>query len=111
MFTVEEFNGVTVLSFPKEAPADLSSQLRDELRNLFRQNRNQIILDLRDCMPPSSSMLSVFLAAWEKSREMGGKLVLCNLSKSGEELIQVTDLGKYLETFGSLEEALKSFQE
>lgn len=109
---IEEKDGVSILSFSQDNinQTKISYDLRDEIRNLFKQQKYQVVIDMYYLEMVTSSVLSVLIAAWEKALKQGGHIFLCSASDAVKELIQVTQLGEFLKVFPTREEAIQAFQ-
>lgn len=88
-----------------------SPKLKTEITLISTEGYNKLILDLNQVTFVDSSGLSSILLANRICKENGGALALCNLNLSAQKLITISQLDDVLNTFTSLEEAVKFIEE
>jgi anti-sigma B factor antagonist len=83
--------------------------LREELKRLSQTDRTLIAIDLEEVSYLNSTALGVFISAHSNFSKRGGKIALCNVSKSIENIFVITKLTLVFEMMPSLEEAIAQF--
>ena len=104
---VQTIKDVTVVTFADSSLVDMLhiDQAGRELYELVdKQDRRKIVIDLAKLTHLSSAVLSVFIALQKRIDGVGGKLILCGLSKQLQKLFKVSNLHK-LFTFAADEDA------
>jgi anti-sigma B factor antagonist len=90
---------------------DRSAQhLKDKINSLISQERNRIVLNLKDVPYIDSSGLGELVAAYGSVMKAGGALKLLNVTSRNHDLLSITRLVTVFESFDSEAEAVRSFQ-
>ena len=84
-----------------------TDELRDSLQKIARQEKNSLIIDLKGASYLNSTALGVLIAAHTNFVKRDGKVILCNISKSIENIFVITKLTLVFEIAENLEEAIK----
>lgn len=84
-----------------------TDQLRDTLQRLGSGEKKTIIVDMSRATYLNSTALGILIAAHASVTKKGGKIVLCNLDKSIENLFVITKLTLVFPIYPSVEEAIK----
>jgi anti-anti-sigma factor len=109
----EDIGDVTVLRVRRPMlPAD------DETTALFRRafavveddGRARVVLNLDGVEYLASMAIGQLVTLMRKIRSAEGRLVLCKLSRTVEELLRVTRLADVFLTYADEQEALRSFR-
>ena len=90
---------------------DETDKLRDALRELSEQKKNKLIINLEKVTYLNSTALGVLISAHANFAKRDGKIVLCNVSKSIENIFVITKLTLVFPITNSLEDAIKSITE
>ena len=85
-----------------------TEDLRKTLSNLNDTDKNCIIIDLEKVTYLNSTALGVLIEAHTHFVKKNGKIVLCNVGKSIENLFVITKLTLVFPIYQSVEEAIKS---
>jgi anti-sigma B factor antagonist len=88
---------------------DETDTLREELKRLSQTDRKLIAVDLEQVSYLNSTALGVFISAHSNFSKRGGKIALCNVSKSIENIFVITKLTLVFEMMPSVEEAVAQF--
>lgn len=86
-----------------------ASALRDRMRQLSAEGRQQAILNLQDVDYIDSTGLGAMVVCFTSLRKAGGKLVLLNLNRRHIELLVLTKLSTVFEIFDDEQQAVNSF--
>ncbi|NLO19925.1 MAG: STAS domain-containing protein [Ignavibacteria bacterium] len=82
--------------------------LRTTLAEVAQKNKNKLIINLEKTTYLNSTALGVLISAHANFAKRNGQVVLCNVSKSIENIFVITKLTLVFPIFGTLEEAVKS---
>jgi anti-sigma B factor antagonist len=108
---VEQAGDVTVARF--RAPVTLSGhkteQAGQELQSLVAAGRTQMVLNFANVEMLTSSMLAKVITLHKSLQAAGGRLALCGLSATLQEIFEVTQLPRILNLYGEEREAVQSF--
>jgi anti-sigma B factor antagonist len=83
---------------------------RDTIKQLLREGKTQILLNLTDLFYVQSSSIGEMVSAFTSAHLQGGTLKLVSLTKKVHDLLQITKLYTVFEVFDAEEDALKSFE-
>ena len=103
---------ITVCS-PDQPKLDASnaSDLKKAFIRIFVEESPSVILDLKDVSYLDSTGLGAILFGVRNSKNYGGQIKLVNPQPKVQKLIDIAQLGRVLEIFPSVEDALASFEE
>ena len=84
----------------------------DDLRNALAQEADAelLLVDLADVRYLNSTALGVLIASHTTLAKKGGRMGLCNISKSIENLFVITKLVLVFNVYGTLEEGLEGIR-
>jgi anti-anti-sigma factor len=107
----EDFGDVTVVRFktPKILDDDTVYTVFDPIYDLCGLGRNHLILNLALAEYLPSLALGKLVMLNREVLIGGGRLVLCHLSPTVQELLETTRLNALLHIYTTEEEALQSF--
>jgi anti-sigma B factor antagonist len=88
---------------------DPASALRDKLRQLLAEKRDNVVLNLAGVDYIDSTGLGAMVVCFTSLRKAGGKLVLLNLNRRQIELLVLTKLSTVFEIFDDEQAAVNSF--
>ncbi|MBM2816782.1 MAG: anti-sigma-factor antagonist [Ignavibacteria bacterium] len=109
---IEEQIGGTVLHLKGQfIGGEETDKLKDTLREIAEQKKNKLIINLNKVTYLNSTALGVFIAAHANFVKREGKIILCCISKSIENIFIITKLSLVFTTAETLDEALKSINE
>lgn len=107
------FEGDILVVMPTGPISNLSGQeLQTEWEQVVdRVHRGQcrhVLVDMEKVTFFGSVFLGALNAMWKEGRQRGGRLVLCNLSPMGSEIIHATKFDALWEVYATREDALKA---
>ncbi|HET7100991.1 MAG TPA: STAS domain-containing protein [Terriglobia bacterium] len=106
----KEVGGVTVLSLSGRVTlGDESSQLRSTIKELLKQGKKRLVLDLSKVSYIDSAGLGTLVAAYTSARNEGGDIRLANVTERFGELLNITKLVTIFSVHTSVADALKAF--
>jgi anti-sigma B factor antagonist len=86
-----------------------TDNLRASLTQVAEQQSNNLIVNLGEVSYLNSTALGVLIAAHANFMKRGGRIALCNISKSIENIFVITKLTMVFEIHQTMEEAILSF--
>ena len=86
-----------------------SEELISAVNNLLADEKSVILLELSALEYMNSSGLNILLGMFTATRNAGGDMYLCNVSKKVEELLLMTKLNSVFKIYKSMDEALAAF--
>jgi len=106
----KDLSGVTVLMLVgRLALGEESNQRRAKIKEALAQGRKRLVLDLGNVNYIDSAGLGTLVAGYTSSQSQGAGMKLANLTKRFREQLSITKLVTVFEVFGSVEEAIRSF--
>jgi anti-anti-sigma factor len=69
-----------------------------------------VVLDLHRADACGSSALGFFVRVWRRVSDRGGRMVVCNVSEHGKELLRITRLDCLWPRYASRAEALRAVE-
>jgi anti-sigma B factor antagonist len=104
---IEEQIGGTILSLKGQfTGGEETDQLKENLTNIAQQMKNKLIVDMEKVTYLNSTALGVLISAHANFVKRGGKIVLCNLGKSVENLFVITKLTLVFPICQTIQEAI-----
>ncbi|UCG61670.1 MAG: STAS domain-containing protein [Candidatus Zixiibacteriota bacterium] len=88
--------GAALLQPGKTLDNDNAHEMVEAITNAQAGGHKFIIIDMRDLEFISSSGVGSILGSVEVARESGGDVILCNVSESIQNILNVLDLMDYL---------------
>ncbi|GIV54300.1 MAG: hypothetical protein KatS3mg039_0818 [Candidatus Kapaibacterium sp.] len=85
-----------------------TDELRTVLSEAAQTNATAIVVDMADVTYLNSTALGVLIAAHSSIAKRGGRIVLCGLSKSLENIFVITKLSMVFEIYRDLQTSLDS---
>ncbi|HUT10004.1 MAG TPA: STAS domain-containing protein [Thermoguttaceae bacterium] len=86
---------------------EVSSELDELLERLERPGPNNVVVDFEKVSYFGTVMLGAMHAIWKHVREEGGKMVLCNVSDMGREILRVSGIDVLWPVCASRQEAIE----
>lgn len=109
--TKRQDKNVTILDLSgKVQIGESNTELRTTLRELAKEGKKNILLNLAEVSQIDSSGLGEFVGSSASLRKAGGKIKLLNLSDRINELMTITKLLTVFEIYENEELAVNSFQ-
>jgi anti-sigma B factor antagonist len=112
LYIVEkDLDGVTVLALSGRVTlGDESSQLRNKIKELLKEGKKRLVLDLSEVTYIDSAGLGTLVAAYTSARNEGGEVRLAGVTKNFSELLHITKLVTIFSVHNSAADAVKSFR-
>lgn len=107
---VTESNGVAVLSVQGRLDLSSGSSLKEQIKQLFNDDKSNVHLNLSDVEFINSSGLGSLVSIMKETRLRKGRLTLSNLASYVQEIFDITQLSHIFEIYATQEEALSSYQ-
>lgn len=113
LYIVEKLiDGITVLDLRgRLVLGPETAQLRGKVQDVTARGNSRIILNLEGVTYIDSSGLSTLLSCLVSTRKLGGELKLTHLTTRVRDLLQITRLSTIFETYDSVEEARRAFEQ
>jgi len=86
-----------------------TDELRSALEQLGKEGNTRAIIDLSRVRYINSTGIGVLIAGYNDYNQRGGKIRLCGLSDSLENVLVITKLTQVFEVYPNEKEALASF--
>lgn len=90
---------------------EMGYELIGLLEQFEQAGLDNAVIDLEKSSYFGTSMLQVMTAIWKRVRAHGGKMALCNVSQTGQEVLHVTRFDTLWPIRSSREEALETVTE
>lgn len=105
---INEQIGGTVLHLKGQfVGGEETDQLRDKLKEISDSKKNKLIVDLDRTTYLNSTALGVLISAHANFTKRDGKIVLCNVSESIENIFVITKLTLVFAIADNIDEAIK----
>jgi anti-sigma B factor antagonist len=109
---IEEQIGGSILQLKGQfIGGEETDKLREALTQAAQQNKNKLIVNLEKVTYLNSTALGVLISAHANFVKRGGKIILCNVSKSIENIFVITKLTLVFPICATLDEAIKAISE
>lgn len=106
---IEKLNGTVILHLSGQfVGGEHTEQLKHTLKELSGEDYKSIILDFEKVTYLNSAAIGVLIASHASYIKKGGKLILCNVNKSIENLFVITKLTLVFTIKSNIQEAIKS---
>lgn len=111
MTIAERTNGeVTILDLQgRLALGDGAEDLRERVNALLAQSRSRIVLQLSGVPFVDSAGLGELIRTVQGARKAGGSAKLCNPTQRILDLLRIAKVQGFIESYGTEEEAVRSF--
>jgi anti-anti-sigma factor len=107
--TTREAGDVSVVSIEGNIMQEYVSVFRTRLGDLMERGRNRIVLEMSDSSYISSLCLAVIVDAKNRTVNAGGDIKIASGSKLIINLLEITNLDKKIELYGTVDAAISSF--
>jgi anti-sigma B factor antagonist len=107
--SVRETGGVSVIDFSGNLDTNTSPMAETEVNGLISSGKNKILFNFKDLNFISSSGLRVLLATAKKLKTTGGKMMVCSLNDTVQEVFDISGFASILSLASDEQEALASF--
>jgi len=103
----EQIGGTIIHMKGQFVGGEETDQLRDALKTISDSQKNKLIINLKETTYLNSTALGVLISAHATYVKRDGKIILCNISKSIENIFVITKLTMVFTIAENLEEAIK----
>jgi len=86
-----------------------TDELKEQLKKMSDSNQNNLIINLENVTYLNSTALGVLISSHANFSKRNGKIILCNVSKSIENIFVITKLTLVFTISDTLEDAKKLF--
>ena len=93
----------------ERATANEAAELKEKLSGAFNEGYKKIIIDLTECEFVDSAFLGVLVNSLKKVVKLDGDLKLIGFKPAVRSMFELTRLFRVFETYGNLQEAVKSY--
>lgn len=100
---------VSILDFEGNLDTNNSPAAENEVNALLENGQDQILFNFKELNFISSSGLRVLLATAKRLKISGGKMIVCNLNDTVQEVFDISGFAYILNLASNEEEALASF--
>ena len=104
-----EVGGVSILDFAGNLDTNNSPAAENEVNDLLVKGSNKILFNFKDLNFIASSGLRILLATAKKLKTSEGKMIVCNLNDTVQEVFDISGFASILNLASDEEEALSSF--
>ncbi len=87
-----------------------ASLLHDKLYEYIKQNKRKVVIDLAKVDWMNSTGLGILISGYTTLRNNDGMLKLANVTDKIQSLLTITKLMAVFESYGSVEDAIKTFK-
>ena len=106
----KQIDGVSVLdAVGRITLGEESNQVRIKIKEMLGKGKSQIVLNLAEVSYIDSAGLGILVSGYTSAQNQGATLKLANLTTRFRELLNITKLVTIFDTYGSVDDAVKSF--
>jgi len=106
---IRNVGGVSILDIDGNLDTNNSPSAEAEVNQLLDDGHDKILFNFADLNFISSSGLRVLLATAKKLKMTGGKMMVCGLNETVQEVFDISGFATILSLASNEEEALASF--
>jgi anti-sigma B factor antagonist len=106
---IRDAGGVSVLDFKGNLDTNTSPAAEQEVNRLIEDGKDKIVFNFKDLNFISSSGLRVLLATAKKLKISGGKMKVCSLNDTVQEVFDISGFASILSLASDENEALAAF--
>ena len=106
---IKDANDVKVVQFQGHLDSNTSQEAENFLKELLDQQANKILVDFEKLDYISSAGLRVLLSTAKQLKTTDGKLRLCNLNETVQEIFDMSGFSTILQVFKTESQALEGF--
>ena len=107
--SVRETDGVSVMDFTGNLDTNTSPAAENEVDRLLEGGSEKILFNFMNLNYISSSGLRILLATAKKMKSSGGKMRVCSLNDTVQEVFDISGFASILDLASNEEEALAAF--
>lgn len=109
MIKAEKNSDVNAYLVEGDFNAEQNEELRNKLLEIFQKDAEaNIIIDMHAAKLLPTSCIGVFISAYKKFNEAGGRVIFCNMQPAVQSIFECTGLTKILEIQPDLDSAKKT---
>ncbi len=106
----KDLNGITILELAGRVTlGEASQQLRTKLKDVLREGKSRLVLDLANVGYIDSAGLGTLVAGYTSAYNQGAIMKLANLTKKFHEQLNITKLVTVFDVYDTVDDAIKSF--
>jgi len=106
---VREAGGVSILDITGNLDTNNSPAAENEVNRLLENGSDRILFNFKNLNFIASSGLRILLATAKKLKTTGGKMVVCSLNDTVQEVFDISGFASILNLASDEDEALTSF--
>ena len=107
--SVRKMGGVSVMEFTGNLDTNTSPAAESEVNGLLDGGSELILFNFENLNYISSSGLRILLATAKKLKTTGGKMMVCSLNETVQEVFDISGFAAILDLASNEEEALTAF--
>ena len=100
-FQLETVDGIQHLNLIGRLDSSTFLSLEKTINGLYQSGDDKVLIDFSSLSYISSSGLRLILVAAKRARQVGGRLLLCELSPAVREVFEISGFLKIMETVDS----------
>jgi len=102
----ETVNGKVVVALGGQIDSTASQEFEEKILEILDRGVNTLTVDFQNVKFISSAGLRVLLLAAQKVKPLGGKVVLCSMSKDVREVFDISGFSSIFSIYDNVDEAL-----
>ena len=115
LFKFQSEGDLIIVDLQSEVSSLVDSELLEEMRPMLesaeKTNLKHMVIDFEQVSYFGSIMLEALRALWNHVSAAGGKMVLCNVSDTGREILQLARFDTIWTIYETRAEAIKAVYE
>src|ERR1700692_1097451 len=106
----KESGGITILEISGRITlGDASQQLRTKLKDVLKEGKSRLVLDLANVAYIDSAGLGTLVSGYTSAYNQNAIMKLANLTNKFHELLNITKLLTVFDVYDTVDDAVKSF--
>ena len=106
----KDLDGITILELSgRIVLGEATEQLRTKIKDVLRQGKSRLVLDLADIGYIDSAGLGTLVAGHTSAYNQGAIMKLANLTKKFRDQLGITKLVTVFDVYNTVNDAVKSF--
>jgi anti-sigma B factor antagonist len=106
---LRESGGISILDFTGNLDTNSSPVAESEVNRLLEGGSDKILFNFKDLNFIASSGLRILLATAKKLKVSGGKMMVCSLNDTVQEVFDISGFASILNLASDEEQALSAF--
>ncbi|MGQ9632186.1 MAG: STAS domain-containing protein [bacterium] len=107
---VVEDGDISILDVDGEVDVYYSSAIEEKIKDLIKQGRKKVIVDLSKVTYMDSSGLGVLVGSLKNLRKVGGSLKIAEINPAIANIFEITKLDSFFDIYKTLDEAKGTFE-